>query len=67
VSKWEFVAKTIRRWIKRKQFEPGDALPSQDDLSEYFGCSRETIRRALLDLEYNGYIVLNQGAKAKVK
>ncbi|MFA5646005.1 MAG: GntR family transcriptional regulator [Candidatus Ratteibacteria bacterium] len=44
------VSKQIKQAIRRGHHQKGDCLPSERKLSEYFGVSRITIRRALDDL-----------------
>lgn len=38
------------------QYRAGSVLPSEAQLSEHFGVSRVTVRRALQDLEVKGWI-----------
>jgi GntR family transcriptional regulator len=42
----------------------GDAIPSERELSARFGVSRMTVRRALDELEQEGYLVRRQGASS---
>lgn len=43
-------------WIQSGQLPAGKKLPSESELAEAYGTSRETVRKALLMLSQNGYI-----------
>ena len=43
-------------------YHPGEKLPTEADLSEYFQVSRPTIRKALIDLEAEGRLRSRQGS-----
>jgi len=47
--------------INKKEFKPGDRLPSEEELAEKFEVSRNSIRDALASLEQNGIIIRRQG------
>lgn len=47
--------------IQRECLKPGDILPSETELENTLHASRTTIRAALIDLQYEGYIVRKQG------
>ncbi|MFH1080110.1 MAG: GntR family transcriptional regulator [Pseudomonadota bacterium] len=47
----------IRNKILNGQLEPGDKLPTESELTENFGVSQITIRKALSNLEGDGLIV----------
>jgi DNA-binding LacI/PurR family transcriptional regulator len=49
------------------QMEQGEKLPPERFLSEQFEVNRATIRRAMLDLEKEGFIVRHQGRGTFVK
>ena len=42
------------------QLQPGDKLPTEEDLVKQFGVSQITIRNALSNLERDGLIVRNR-------
>ncbi len=46
----------LRIYIVEKAIAPGDQLPSERDLSQQLACSRETLRKALDELERAGDI-----------
>jgi len=51
----------LRRRIEAGEFAPGEQLPTEDELMEYFGVSRVTVRRALADLSDQGLLVRRAG------
>jgi GntR family transcriptional regulator len=53
--------------IARGALTDGEALPSEQTLSEQFGVSRITVRRALTDLADHGYIERRQGVGSFVR
>jgi DNA-binding GntR family transcriptional regulator len=50
------IAETMRQRIGSGEYAPGSRLPSEKALSEEFGVVRNTIRRALADLESDSLI-----------
>jgi GntR family transcriptional regulator len=50
----------------KKEYRVGDAIPSQDELSEYYHVSRITIRRAVQELVAQGYLTTQQGKRTVV-
>lgn len=57
----------LRTEIARKEFLPGDKLPSEKRLCDYFKVSRITVRQALKALENDGLIYKKQGLGAFVR
>jgi GntR family transcriptional repressor for pyruvate dehydrogenase complex len=55
------VFQAIQTWILTHRFQPGDCLPSQDDLARRFSVSRNTVREALTRLDALGLITARQG------
>lgn len=47
--------------IKEGRFKPGQAIPPEWELCERYGVSRITVRRAISELEYEGYVERQQG------
>lgn len=60
------VANQIRDAILAGQYEPGDPLPSERELSQQFDANRTTIREGLAQLEHHGLIERRQGARCRV-
>ena len=56
----------IRQWIKDKildgSFPVGSKIPSENELSEQFGYSRQTVRQAIGTLEADGYLIRSKGS-----
>jgi DNA-binding FadR family transcriptional regulator len=57
----EMVVDEIRRAIEMWAFRPGDYLPSERDLTEILGVSRNTIRTAMAILEGQGLLRIKRG------
>lgn len=55
-AKQELIAEDLLQKIERKIYRPGDYLPSENQLCDLYGTSRETIRRALNSLQEMGQI-----------
>ena len=51
----------LRSLIDAGTYQPGQQLPSQNELATELGISRATLREALLSLEQEGLIVLKHG------
>lgn len=51
----------LRSLIEAGTYQPGQQLPSQNELATELGISRATLREALLSLEKEGLIILKHG------
>ena len=51
----------LRALFEDGTFQPGEQLPSQNDLAAQLGISRATLREALLNLEQEGAIIRRHG------
>jgi LacI family transcriptional regulator len=50
------VAQSIGQRIRAGKLKPGGRLPSMDDLAEFYGVTKITVRRALLELKSEGLL-----------
>lgn len=66
IPRHQQIADQLREEIADEHFEPGDKLPSEKRLCEYFDVSRITVRQALTALENEGLIFKKQGIGAFV-
>lgn len=57
------IADELRRRIARGELLPGDALPSETNLTAELGYSKPTVREALRILEQEGLIVVKRGLR----
>lgn len=64
---YEQVADELRRSIERRDYAPDAPLPSEADLMGRFGVSRDTIRKALLQLTHEGLVSAGQGRTRRVR
>jgi GntR family transcriptional regulator len=51
----------LRDAITQGAYPPGTALPKEESLVSSFGVARATVRRALADLEYEGFVQRRHG------
>lgn len=65
-SRYQQIADHLKKDIKNGEFNPGDKLPSEKRLGDYFKVSRITVRQALKKLEHEGLIFKKQGLGAFV-
>ena len=64
---WAAVAAELRSAIGEGKHAPGSRLPSERALSERFGVSRVTMRRAIAELEKEGLLRVARGSGAYVR
>lgn len=64
--KFRQIYRSLRDALDDGTYEPGGKLPSEQELAGSFGASRPTIRRALAQLESEGYIEKRMGAGTRV-
>jgi len=57
----------LRGQIEKGVYRDGDLLPSENDLCCTYGLTRPTVRRALISLSYDGYILTQQGKGSVVQ
>ncbi|RAN72384.1 hypothetical protein B5P43_32720 [Bacillus sp. SRB_336] len=57
------ILEQIRGRIQSSELRPGQKLPSERDLSEQLGVSRNTVREAIRMLEVSGLVTLKKGAQ----
>ena len=55
------ISDAIYRYIQMNNLQPGDKLPSENELSAQYGVSRQTVRKALEILQNEGYIYAEHG------
>lgn len=61
---YERIAAELRRKLEAGEFAAGSPLPSEADLVDEYGVSRNTVRRAYRVLVDSGTVVLRQGSGA---
>ena len=62
MSKYKFLAEELRRKITESLYQPGNKLPSEQELQKQFEVSRQTVRNALELLEKQGFVRSRQGS-----
>ncbi len=61
-SKSELIIKDIKKSINNGKYQAGDKIPSENMLSEEYGVSRQTVRKALSELISEGYLYAVHGS-----
>jgi len=59
---WKSIAKEIEARIASGQLAPGSRMPSGDALADSLGVNRNSVHRALEDLQRRGLVVRRQGS-----
>ena len=65
-SKYKHLYNQLQAQIEKREYKAGDKLPSEGDLMELFGASRDTVRKALDLLVQDGFIKKAKGKPAVV-
>lgn len=65
-SKFESIYKDLKRRIETQEYEYQSLLPSENTMVQIYGCSRNTIRRAVGDLVEEGYVQSLHGKGVRV-
>ncbi len=65
--KYEHIKNALIEAIHSGKYAPGSELPSENELTELYGVSRITVRRAIDELYRAGYIEKKQGKRGYVK
>lgn len=67
IPQYQRIADHLRTEILNEEFLPGEKLPSEKRLCDYYKVSRITVRQALKTLENEGLLYKKQGMGAFVK
>ena len=59
--KYDGIYRDLKNKIESEQYEFQELLPSENQLVEVYGCSRNTVRRAIAGLVTDGYVQTVQG------
>lgn len=66
-SRFKDIAAQIRTRIEAGEWAPGARLPRLDDLAKEYGANRDTVGRAIAELETAGYVWAVQGRGITVR
>lgn len=66
-SIWLQIYDRLRQLIAQGSIAPGERLPGENQLSEAFGVTRVTLRRALTKLQREGFLEVRKGVGAFVR
>jgi GntR family transcriptional repressor for pyruvate dehydrogenase complex len=64
---YEQVAENLRKYIIQQNLQPGDKLPSEDELAEMFGVGRSSVREAVKSLSVLGVVEIRRREGTVVK
>ncbi|EGK07429.1 GntR family transcriptional regulator [Kroppenstedtia eburnea] len=59
--KYQQLKNEIEKWIRSGKFQPGEKIPSELELAEQFGFSRQTVRLAISELVHEKWLYKVQG------
>lgn len=62
IPKYQIIENDIIDRINTGIYSPDDALPTEAELARTYECSRVTVRQALSNLAYKGFIIKSQGS-----
>lgn len=62
IPKYQIIENDIIDKIDNGFYQPGKPLPTEAELEKEYSCSRVTVRQALSNLSFKGYIYKNQGS-----
>ena len=65
-SKFELIYKDLKQKIESQEYRYQDLLPSENTMVDIYGCSRNTIRRAIGILAEHGYVQSLHGKGVQV-
>ena len=65
-AKYDAIYRDLREEIENQRYEYQSMLPSEHQLIRHYGCSRNTVRRALQQLAEDGYVQIIHGKGAVV-
>lgn len=65
-AKYEGIYRSIKKRIEAQDYPYQSLLPSENTLVEEYGCSRNTVRRAIAELNTDGYVQAMQGKGVRV-
>lgn len=63
----EQAIESLNSYIQAHKLQPGASLPSETELAEEFGVSRQVIREALKALQGRGILEISNGRRATIK
>ncbi len=65
-SKFEKIYTDLKIKIETQEYNFNSLVPSENELTKLYDCSRSTVRRALSELIQRGYVQVRQGSRVRV-
>ena len=66
MTKYQMIVDDLIEKIEDGTYKEDARLPSEEELGQSYGCSRVTVRQALKQLQYSGYVVSRKGSGSYV-
>ena len=64
--KFDRIFLDLKNKIVNREYAFNSFIPSENDLTKIYDCSRSTVRRALAELIHRGYVQVRQGSRVRV-
>ena len=55
------IKQTIKNWIINREFDPGEKIPSENELASMFNVNRLRVRQAISQLTQEGFLISKRG------
>lgn len=65
-NKFENLYEDLKQKIETQEFTFNSFIPSENELTKIYDCSRSTVRRAISELIHRGYVQVRQGSRVRV-
>ena len=65
-SKFEKIYTDLKTKIETQEYNFNSLVPSENELTKFYDCSRSTVRRALSELIQRGYVQVRQGSRVRI-
>lgn len=61
IPKYMQLKNELLSWLEQGKLQPGKQVPSENEIAEQFGLSRQTVRQTFGELEKEGWLERIQG------
>lgn len=67
IPRYKQIQEALKKQIQHAEYEVGDYLPSENELCTTYNITRTTARKALEELQKEGYIIRQHGKGSQVR